>query len=375
MLQIYINSQHLSKSMNRTTLMMLAISIVLMTTSCKSSKGEKDDTTVYTVTTPEVATTSITKDYVANIQSQKNIEIRAQEQGILQDIYVDEGQTVKAGQPLFRIAIIGSAQEVAKSKAEAEQANIDLQNTSKLVSNNIVSRNAKRMAKAKLSAALADYNMARIHQQLAVIHAPFAGILGRIPNKRGSLIQNGDLLTNLSDNTNMFIYFNVSEPEYLDYQMHVAERSKLPLKLILANGETFPTKGFIENIEGEFDSETGNIPFRAKFANYRHILRNGETGTVRMNIPKRNAIIIPQQSTYELQDKKYVFIVDHHGFTHATPVEIADEQQNVYIISKGLKSTDRILVDGVQKVKDGQFIKTRYKSPVAVISSLQLKAN
>ncbi|HAT61575.1 MAG TPA: efflux RND transporter periplasmic adaptor subunit [Prevotella sp.] len=361
--------------MNRTTLMMLAISIVLMTTSCKSSKGEKDDTTVYTVTTPEVATTSITKDYVANIQSQKNIEIRAQEQGILQDIYVDEGQTVKAGQPLFRIAIIGSAQEVAKSKAEAEQANIDLQNTSKLVSNNIVSRNAKRMAKAKLSAALADYNMARIHQQLAVIHAPFAGILGRIPNKRGSLIQNGDLLTNLSDNTNMFIYFNVSEPEYLDYQMHVAERSKLPLKLILANGETFPTKGFIENIEGEFDSETGNIPFRAKFANYRHILRNGETGTVRMNIPKRNAIIIPQQSTYELQDKKYVFIVDHHGFTHATPVEIADEQQNVYIISKGLKSTDRILVDGVQKVKDGQFIKTRYKSPVAVISSLQLKAN
>lgn len=361
--------------MNRTTLMMLAISIVLMTTSCKSSKGEKDDTTVYTVTTPEVATTSITKDYVANIQSQKNIEIRAQEQGILQDIYVDEGQAVKAGQPLFRIAIIGSAQEVAKSKAEAEQANIDLQNTSKLVSNNIVSRNAKRMAKAKLSAALADYNMARIHQQLAVIHAPFAGILGRIPNKRGSLIQNGDLLTNLSDNTNMFIYFNVSEPEYLDYQMHVAERSKLPLKLILANGETFPTKGFIENIEGEFDSETGNIPFRAKFANYRHILRNGETGTVRMNIPKRNAIIIPQQSTYELQDKKYVFIVDHHGFIHATPIEIADEQQNVYIISKGLKSTDRILVDGVQKVKDGQFIKTRYKSPVAVISSLQLKAN
>lgn len=361
--------------MNRTSLMMLAISIVLMATSCKSSKGEKDDTTVYTVTTPEVTTTSITKDYVANIQSQKNIEIRAQEQGILQDIYVDEGQTVKAGQPLFRIAIIGSAQEVAKSKAEAEQANIDLQNTSKLVSNNIVSRNAKRMAKAKLSAALADYNMARIHQQLAVIHAPFAGILGRIPNKRGSLIQNGDLLTNLSDNTNMFIYFNVSEPEYLDYQMHIAERSKLPLKLILANGETFPTKGFIENIEGEFDSETGNIPFRAKFANYRHILRNGETGTIRMNIPKRNAIIIPQQSTYELQDKKYVFIVDHHGFTHATPVEIADEQQNVYIISKGLKSTDRILVDGVQKVKDGQFIKTRYKSPVAVISSLQLKAN
>ncbi len=90
--------------------------------------------------------------------------------------------------------------------------------------------------------------------------------------------------------------------------MLVAERSKLPLKLKLANGETFPTQGFIQNVEGELTNETGNIPFRAKFANVGHILRNGETGTVRMNIPKPNALIIPQQATYELQDRRYVFV-------------------------------------------------------------------
>jgi multidrug efflux pump subunit AcrA (membrane-fusion protein) len=114
----------------------LTIGIVLMATSCKTEKGEKADTTVYTITSPEVTTTSITKDYVANIQSQKNIELRSQGQGILQDIYIDEGQTVKAGQPLFRLIIVGAQEEVSKTKAEAEQARIDLQNASTLANGN-----------------------------------------------------------------------------------------------------------------------------------------------------------------------------------------------------------------------------------------------
>ena len=355
-------------------ILMLAVGMALITISCKSTK-EKDVSTVYSVTTPEVTNTSISKDYVANIQSQKNIEIRAQQGGILRDIYVDEGQMVRAGQPLFRVALVGAQQEVEKSKAEAEQARIDLQNTSTLAANNIVSKNARKMARAKLNSAMADYRLASERKQLSLITAPFTGIIGRIPNKRGSLLQDGDLISTLSDNTNIYAYFNVSEPEYLDYQQHAAERNKLPLTLILANGTIFPVKGYFQNVEGEFDNGTGNIAFRAKFANVNRILRNGETGTVRMNIPVRNVMIIPQQSTYEIQDKKYVFVVDAGGYVHAHPIKIAFEKQNVYVVTEGLSINDKILVDGVQKVNDGDRISVRYKSPAEVMKSIKLNAN
>lgn len=355
-------------------MLLFAIGITMMATGCKSTK-EKNVSTVYTVTVPEMTSITIPKDYVANIQSEKNIEIRAQKGGILQDIYVDEGQTVKAGQPLFRIVTVGTQEEIEKSKAEAEQARIDLQNTSTLAANNIVSKNARKMARAKLSAAMSDYRLACLHKQLSLIRAPFTGIIGRIPNKKGSLLQDGDLLSSLSDNGNIYVYFNVSEPEYLDYQQHSAERNKLPLTLILANGTTFASQGYLQNVEGEFDNSTGNISFRAKFANTSHILRNGETGTVRMNIPMKNAMVIPQQSTYEVQDKKYVFVVDARGYVHARPIKVAYEKQNVFVVAEGLSTSDRILIDGIEKVNDGDRITCRYKSPSVVLQSIQLNAN
>lgn len=361
------------ENMNK-QMLIFTVGIMLMVTSCKSTKDNKV-TTVYTVTTPEVISTYISKDYVGSIQSQKNIEIRALQGGVLQDIYVDEGQTVRAGQPLFRIAAVGVQEEVDKSAAEAEQARIDLQNTSMLAANNIVSKNARKMARAKLNGAMADLRLARIHKQLSLIRAPFSGIIGRIPNKKGSLIQDGDLLSSLSDNSSMYVYFNASEPEYLDYQQHAAERNKLPLTLILANGTRFGAQGHFQNVGGEFDHSTGNIEFRAKFFNANHILRNGQTGTVRVNIPVRNAIIIPQQATYEIQDQKYVFVVDARGYIHARPIKVAFEKQNIYVISEGLSQNDRFLVEGVDKVNDGDRISSRYKSPAVVLQSVKLKAD
>lgn len=351
-----------------------AVGMALMATGCKPT-SEKDVAAVYTVTTPEVTDVTIPKDYVANIQSEKNIELRAQKGGILQDIYVDEGQTVRAGQPLFRIASVGDQEELDKSKAVAEQARIDLQNTTTLASNDIVSGNARKAARAKLNAAMADYRLACIRRRLSVVRAPFAGIMGRIPNKRGSLVQEGDLLTSLSDNSNMYVYYNLSEPEYLDFQQHAAQRSRLPLTLILANGTHFPSQGHFQNVEGEFDNNTGNIAFRAKFPNTGLLLRNGETGTVRMDIPVRGAMVIPQQATYEVQDQRYVFVVDARGFAHARPVKVSFEEQGIYVISGGLLASDRFLVDGVEKVSDGQRIAVRYRKPAEVMQTLKLKAN
>lgn len=356
-------------------LIILAIGILLMATGCQSKSGDKEDVTIYTTTTPEMTTTMITKEYVANIKSQKNIEIRTQMQGILNGIFVDEGQTVKAGQPLFRIAAVGVQEDIVRTKAAVDQARIDLENVSKLAAGNIVSPSAKKTAQAKLRASLADYRTAQLRKQLTTIYAPFAGIIGNLPVKKGSLLQEGDLISTLSDNNNMYVYFNVSEPEYLDYQVHSAQRSKLPLSLVLVNGDVFPTKGYVQSIAGEFDSQTGNIPFRAIFSNPQRILRNGQTGTIRIDIPKANALIIPQESTYELQDRRYVFVVDGNGVAHSRQIEVEDEQQGIYVISKGLSMKDHFLLDGVQKVKDGDHIKVKFKNPAEVMKSMQLNAN
>ena len=189
------------------------------------------------------------------------------------------------------------------------------------------------------------------------------------------MVDEGDLLTSLSDNGGIFAYFNVSEPEYLNYQTHSAERENNQVSLIMANGETFPNKGIIQTIEGEFDNETGNIAFRAKFPNSNQLLRNGETGKIQMTLPLKNALIIPQKATYEIQDQKYVFVVDARGYVHARPIKIAFEKQNVYVVTEGLSINDKILVDGIQKVNDGDRISIRYKSPAEVMQSIKLKAN
>lgn len=342
--------------------------------SCNKEKAEKEEQVTYPVTSPVVMDTIINKDYVAQIQSVKNIEIRAQEKGFLERIYVDEGQYVKAGQTLFRIMPQLYQAELMKAKAEVEQANIELKNATTLSNNNIVSKNERAMAKAKLDAANAEMKLAQIHLSFTDIKAPFSGMINRIPLKLGSLIDEGDLLTSLSDNTAMYSYFNVSEPEYLSYQMHAADRGNNQVSLIMANGENFPQQGVIQTIEGEFDNETGNIAFRAKFPNVDRLLRNGETGKVRMTLPLNNALIIPQKATYEIQDQKYVFVIGKDGVARSKNIKIAYELPDVYVVASGLSANDKILLEGVQKVKDDQKVKVKYQDPKKVLHTLRLKA-
>ena len=223
----------------------IALSILLLAIGCNKKKEEKEEAAIYPVTSPIVKDTVINKEYVAQIQSVKNIEVRAQEKGFLEKIYVDEGQYVHAGQTLFRIMPQVYHAELLKAKAEAQQATIELQNASTLANNNIVSKNERAMAKAKLDAANAEVKLAQIHLSFTDIKAPFSGIINRLPLKLGSLINEGDLLTSLSDNTSIYTYFNVSEPEYLSYQTHASDRGSQLVNLIMANGEIFPEKGEI----------------------------------------------------------------------------------------------------------------------------------
>jgi membrane fusion protein (multidrug efflux system) len=350
------------------------LSAVLLLFSCNEKKEEKQEDSVYPVTSPVKMDTIINKDFVAQIQSVKNIEIRAQEKGFLEKIYVDEGQYVKAGQTLFRIMPQLYQAELLKAKAEVEQASIELRNASTLSDNNIVSKNERLMAKAKLDAANAEMKLAQIHLSFTDIKAPFSGVIDRIPLKLGSLVDEGDLLTTLSDNTDIYSYFNVSEPEYLNYQKNVADRGNQNVNLVMANGDLFNQTGQIQTIEGQFDNETGNIAFRAKFPNPEKLLRNGETGKIRMTLPLKNALIIPQKATYEIQDQKYVFVVDKNGVARSKNIKVAYELPDIYVVASGLSGGDKILLEGVQKVKDDQKVKVKFQDPKKVLQSLKLKA-
>lgn len=346
----------------------------LFLVSCNSKKEEKEEVTKFTVTNPLRIDTCFTKQYVTQIKSVRNIEIRTQEKGYLQKIYVDEGQYVKAGQVLFQIMPTQFQAELLKAQAEAKGAEIELQNTKILVDKKIVSKNEQALAMAKLEQARAEVSLAKLHLSFTEIRAPFSGTIDRIPLKLGSLVDEGALLTSLSDNSQMFAYFNVSEPEYLNYQTDVKDRGETKVGLLLANEQLFKYKGNVEVIESEFNSETGNISFRARFPNSDKLLKNGESGEIQMIVPQHNALVIPQKATYEIQDKKYVFVVDKNNVVKSREITITGEMPDLYVVKSGITENEKILLEGVQKVKEDDKIKYAFQKPSEVLNHLKLKA-
>ena len=355
-------------------IMLLGLCAFLCHTSCRSEKEVKEEAGTYTVTAPFKIDTSFAKEYVSQIRSVRNIEIRAQEKGYLQTIYVDEGQAVKAGQLLFRIMPKLYEAELLKAQAEAKAAEIELQNTKTLADKNVVSPNELAMAKAKLDGARAEVSLAKLHLSFTEIRAPFDGTIDRLPKKLGSLIDEGELLTSLSDNSQMFAYFNVSEPEYLNFKTDTTAGLHRAVSLLLANNQLLPHKGVVETIESEFDSETGNIAFRAKFPNPDKLLKHGETGKVLMTVPLHNALVIPQKATYEIQDKKYVFVVDGKGVVRSRNITVSNEMPDLYVVTGGLSENEKILLEGVQKVKDEDKVEARFIAPKEVMAQLKLYA-
>jgi membrane fusion protein, multidrug efflux system len=357
-----------------TNVLFSGIIALLFLASCNNKKEEKEVDGKYTVTNPIIIDTSFTKEYVSQIKSIRNIEIRTQEKGFLQNIYVDEGQYVSAGQLLFKIMPKMYEAELLKAQAEAKGAEIELLNAKTLADKNIVSKNEQALAQAKLDMARAEVAMAKLHLSFTEIRAPFVGTIDRLPKKLGSILEEGELLTSLSDNVRMFAYFNVSEPEYIEYQTNVKDRGSNTVSLLLANGEPLKYKGKIELIESEFDNETGNVAFRASFPNPDKLLKNGETGKVLMIVPVKNALIIPQKATYEIQDKKYVFVVDKDNIVKSKEIKITGELPDLYVVKSGITINDKILLEGVQKVKEDDKIKYDYQKPADVLSHLKLYA-
>ena len=205
-----------------------------------------------------------------------------------------------------------------------------------------------------------------------VIKAPFAGAIDRIKFKVGSLIDEGTLLTSLSNNKEIYTYFNVSENEYLSFQNRNKEDSKDSAILILANNQQHKYKGIIQMASNEFDKSTGNISFRAKFPNPDLLLKHGETGKVQLKVDLKKALVIPQKATFEIQDKIYVYVIDKNNVARATAITIKQKISNLYIIGNELSEKDKILLEGVQNIKDDDKIQTEFISPKLAIEQLQL---
>ncbi|HEV8515550.1 MAG TPA: efflux RND transporter periplasmic adaptor subunit [Cyclobacteriaceae bacterium] len=340
--------------------------------SC-SSKKEIEEVFKYTVTSPLRKDTLVIRDYVCQIRAIQHIELRALEKGYLQHIFVDEGKHIKQGQVMFQIMPLMYKAELQKTEAEAKFAQIEYLNTKQLADSNVVSPNELALAKAKFDKAKAEVSLAEVHLGFTEIKAPFDGIMDRFQVRLGSLVNEGDLLTTMSDNSKMWVYFNVPEAEYLNFRMNEKKDSLMKVNLLMANNILFDHVGVVQTIEADFNNETGNIAFRATFPNPRGLLRHGETGNVQMTVPLLNALIIPQKSTFEVLEKKYVFVVDKDKVVHQKEISIAAEMPDLYIINNGLSENERIVLEGIRKVKDNDKLKEyEYHDPKTVIPHLKV---
>lgn len=352
----------------------VSLFVVLTYTSCNTKKEHKEVEVKFLVTNPIKKDTSITKDYVSQIHSIRHIELRALERGYLKSIAVDEGQFVKKGQAMFQIMPNIYQADLDKAKAESKVAEIELQNTKLLADGNVVSQNELAMSKAKLAKANAEVSLAQTHLGFTRITAPFDGIMDHLHVREGSLLDEGELLTTLSDNSKMWVYFNVPEAEYLDFIITKDKDSKKEVSLLMANNKEFNQKGVVEVIEGEFNSNTGNIAFRATFPNPDKILRHGETGSVLMKVPFKDVIIIPQKATFEILDKRYVFVIDKDNIAKQREITVGAELPHLFVITKGLTEKDVILVEGIRVVKNNDKIHTKYENPEKVMNGLDMYA-
>lgn len=349
----------------------LAAVAVLGLSACHTEKVEVEEKRQLAVTSPLRKTTEITREYVAQIRAFQHIEVRALERGYLQEIFVDEGQFVKSGQRMFQIMPMIYQAEVQKAEAETERAKIEYDNTRALADKNVVSQNELAIGRANFNKAQAQLSLATTHQGLTQIRAPFSGMMGLFSARHGSLVNEGDLLTTLSDNSTMWVYFNVTEAEYLKYKTESEGKKPWAVRLLMADGKIFDQPGVVETIEADFDNETGAIAFRATFPNPKQLLRHGETGKILVSESLEDALVIPQASTFDVLDKKYVFVVDEQNVVHSRAITVQAELPQVFVVAKGVDEKDKILLEGLRKVREGSVIEPKFQKPVEVLAHLE----
>ncbi|MDX5339215.1 MAG: efflux RND transporter periplasmic adaptor subunit [Cyclobacteriaceae bacterium] len=313
----------------------------------------------------------VPQTYIADIQAIQFVEVRSKVQGFVDRIFVDEGQYVNKGQTLFQLSsaefneMVNSARAgLARAKAEQTAMKVEMERLQILVNKKIISPSELELAKAKK--AVADSQVAEAESLLksaqtglsyTTVKAPFDGIVDRIPHKIGSLVNENDLLTSITDISSIFAYYKVNENEYLNFMRSKIEGENLDsfseqLTLILSDGEKYPEKGKLETTEGDIESGTGSIGFRVRFPNPQNLIKHGASGKIQMMSKLEEVYLIPQKSTFEIQDFTYVYVVDKDNVVKVRSFKPM-ERYGIYYIAEGFEPGDKIVFEGIQQVKDG----------------------
>ncbi|WGQ10318.1 efflux RND transporter periplasmic adaptor subunit [Pedobacter gandavensis] len=318
-------------------------------------------------------------EYPASLQGAVDLEIRPQVGGALEQIYVNEGALVHAGQPLFKINALPFLEQLNNAKANQRaaeaavlNAQLEVDKLIPLVQNKVVSdfqlktaKTAHQIALANVAQAKASVGTAQINMGYTLIKAPVSGYIGRLPKKQGSLVSPADPLplTNLSDVHEIRVYFSLGEADFINFKAKYPSaaaagnlKNLAPVSLILSDNSVYAQQGKIDMIDGQFDKNTGSITLRASFPNSAGLLRSGNTGKVRLSLEHNDAMLVPQSATVEVQDKVFVYTVDQHNKVAKQPIKVIGTSGTNYLIKDGLKSGDRIVSKGFEILKDGDAI-------------------
>ena len=369
----------------------LAFVINACTSSSASDAAQSTPPQPLPVVTVVEKPATLFEEYAASIEGSRDIEIRPQVEGYIDRICVDEGARVHKGQPLFKIndrsyreQLNNARAALAAARANLAAAQINVTKLSPLVENNIVSsvqlqsaQAVRNAAEAQVAQAQAFVQTAEINLGYTLIKAPVDGYIGRIPFKTGSLagMMNPQPLTVLSEIKTVYAYFSLSENDFLEFKdqytgQTIEEKLKqMPaVDLLLPNETVYPFKGKVEVVSGQFNNAIGSISFRAEFPNPGGQLRSGNTGKVRLPLALSSALVVPQEATYELQDKLFVFVVGDSNKVSSVPVSYAGRSGNYYLVQKGIKKGDRIVYSGLDRLREGAFIQPQ---PVSIDSLLK----
>jgi len=331
------------------------------------------------VATIVTSTDTTYQAYPASIEGTVNVEVRPQVSGTLDKVFVDEGALVSAGQPLFKIndqpyraALNNAIASQHAAEGAAANAQLEIDKLTPLVQNKVVSdyqlktaKAAYDIAKANIEQAKANVSTAQINLGYTLIKAPVNGYIGRLLKKQGSLVAPADpeALTQLSDVHDVHVYFSLSEKDFVTFKEQypgatLNEKLKqLPsVSLLLADNTIYSKPGKIDMIDGQFDKNTGAITLRASFPNPQGLLRSGNTGKIQLSLLHKDALIIPESATIELQDKVFVFAVGDSSKVKKHVITIAGKSGNNYLVKDGVKPGDQIVLSGFDHLQDGMVI-------------------
>lgn len=327
------------------------------------------------VTEPQSKTVTLVQPYVCQIHSQRHIELRALERGYLEKIPVREGQKVKKKDTLFTIIPVLYQTRLDAENAEANVAAMEYQFSKTLQDKKVVSPNEVLLLEAKMAKAKAKAKQAEAELNFTKVIAPYDGIIDRLRHQEGSLIEEGEILTTLSDNSVMWVYFNMPEKQYLEYMADLKNHKEgLKIELQLADGTKFNQPGTINAIEADFNNENGNIPFRADFPNPDHLLRHGQTGTLLISRTEPNNVVIPQRAVFEVLAKQYVFVIDKDNVAHQREIEVGEELEDLYVVKSGVTAKDKIVLEGILQVHDSEPVEYENRKAEAVVANLKYHA-